>query len=130
MSRTVRIVLTAPAAAVETFGATVIVILLPGATVPLVGDIESKDDGFALSVIAQFSGALRGLDRVNACGAGFFPWIELKVRALVLIAIPGSSVGPAVWVIGGGAGVTVTFNVVTCIVTVSFKASFVCCWKK
>src|SRR5215471_633783 len=67
VSRTVTSALMTPALAVETFGATAIETLLAGATVPLNGDIESKDGGFALSVIAQFSGALPGLDRVIAC---------------------------------------------------------------
>ncbi len=119
-----------PALAVATFGATVIATLLPGATVPLEGDIESKDGGFALFVMTQFRGALPGLDRVNACEAGFLPWMVLKVRALVLTAIPGRGVGPAVCVTGGGLAMGVTFSVVTCIVTMSFKGTFVPCWKK
>ena len=119
-----------PAGAVGTFGATMSETLLPGATVPLTGDIESKVDGFALSVIAQFNGALPGLDKVNACCAGFFPWIVLNDNAFVVRTIPGRGVGPAVWVMGGGGlAVAVTFNVVTLMVTVRVKV-LVPCWKK
>ena len=127
---TVRIALMTPAVAVETFGATTIETLLVGVTVPLTGDIESRDGGFALSVIAQFSGALPGLDRVNACCAGFCPWIALKVRALALSTIPGCGVGPIGWVMGGELGVAVTFKVETCIATISVTGLFVPCWKK
>jgi len=126
----VRIALMTPAVDVETFGVTVIETLLPGATVPLFEDNDRKVFAFASPVIAQFKGALPGLDRVNGCCAGFFPWIVLKVSAFVVRTIAGRGEGPTVWVMGGGLAVAVTFKVVTFMVTVSVKGLFVPCWKK
>ena len=118
-----------PAIDEPTFGVTVIETLLPGATVPPLGDRESKVDGFASSEIAQFSGTLPGLDRVNACCAGLLPWIALNVSALVVIAMAGRGAGPTVRM-GEGLGVTVADRLVTLIVTFSVKGVFVPCWKK
>jgi len=112
-----------------TFGVTVIGTLFPGVRVPLFGDTDSKVFAFASPVIVQLSGALPGLDRVNACCAGFLPWIALKVSALVVIAMAGRGAGPTVR-IGEGLAVTVTDRVVTLIVTFSLKGIFVPCWKK
>ena len=95
--------------------------LLPGATVPLFGAIESKVVAFASPVIAQLRGALPGLAREKACWTGFFPWIALNVSALGEIAMAGRGEGPGVRMIGGGLTVTVAAWEVTLIVTLSVK---------
>src|SRR5213592_2535290 len=110
-----------------TFGVTVIGTLLPGATVPLFGDIERKDVACASPVIAQLSWALPGLARLKVCCAGFFPWIALNVSAFVEITMAGKGEGPAVTMVGGGLTVTVAARVVTLIVTLSVKGLFVPC---
>src|SRR6266576_4374993 len=117
-----RVALITPAVELRIFGVTVIGTLLPGATVPLFGDIESKVFAFASPVIAQLSGALPGLDRLKDCCAGFFPWIALNVSAFVVSTMAGRSEGPTVRMVGGGLTVTVAAREITFIVTLSLEA--------
>jgi len=125
-----RVALITPAVELRTFGVTVIGTLLPDATIPLFGDIESKVFAFASPVIAQLSGALPGLARVKVCCVGFFPWIALNISAFVVRTIAGRSVGLTVRMVGGGLTVAVAAREVTLIVTLSVKAVLVPRWKK
>src|SRR6266705_1292118 len=123
-----RFALIPPAFKLKTFDLLRIGSLLPGATVPLFGDIESKVFAFASPVIAQLSGALPGLDMLKDCCAGFFPWIALNVSAFVVRTMAGRSEGPTVRMVGGGLTVTVAAREVTLIVTLSVKGLLVPCW--
>ena len=96
----IRVAVITPAVAVETFGVTEIETLLPDATVPLFGEIDSEVVAYLSPVIAQSSGAVPGLERVNTCCVGLLPWIALNVSVFAEIAIAGRGEGPTVG-IGG-----------------------------